>query len=95
MIVVLMKLLESDSCRRARVCELAHSVKDLQQLDLDGFVVCWRLSATDDIVVMAFSFLGKLLLMVAACGSVSFAQYCENNKGTNLVSSVSGGAMVL
>jgi hypothetical protein len=37
----------------------------LQQPDLDGLVVCRRLAAADDIVVMTFSFLGKLLLVVA------------------------------
>ena len=33
-------------------------------MGLDGFVVCRRLSAADDIVVMAFSFLRKFLLVV-------------------------------
>lgn len=65
---MLVKLLKSDGCRRARVCELADSVEDLQQLSLDGFVICRRFSAADDIIVMAFSFLGKFLVVATVEG---------------------------
>jgi hypothetical protein len=68
--IVFMELLEPDSRRRAGICEFAYSVENLQQLGFDGFVVCRRSSAADDIVVMTFGFLGKLLLVVAVKESV-------------------------
>jgi hypothetical protein len=68
--IVFMELLESDSCRRAGIREFAYSVENLQQLGFDGFVVCRGSSAADDIVVMAFGLLGKLLLVVAVKGLV-------------------------
>jgi hypothetical protein len=68
--IVFMELLEPDSRRRARVREFAYSVENLQQLGFDGFVVCRGSSAADDIVIVAFGLLGKLLLVVAVKKSV-------------------------
>jgi hypothetical protein len=75
--IVFMELLEPDSRRRAGVREFAYSIEHLQQLDFDGFVVCRRSSAADDIVVMAFGFLDKLLLVVAVKESVRLERDSE------------------